>query len=59
MISPRVKWPESEANQSPLPGAEPRMNGTTQLHRFYVFMACTLTLIFYYFFNKRVGETCS
>jgi hypothetical protein len=40
-ISPRVKWPESEANQSPLPSAEPRMGGAKLLLLFCVFMACT------------------
>jgi hypothetical protein len=39
-ISPRVKWPESEANQSLLPSPEPRMGGAILLLRLYVFMAC-------------------
>ena len=46
------KWPESEANQSPLPSAVPRMNGSTLLHRFYVFVACTLTSTFKLFLQQ-------
>jgi hypothetical protein len=51
-ISPRVKWAESEANQSPLPSPEPRMDGAILHLRFYVFMACTWTLLFITFLTS-------
>jgi hypothetical protein len=40
-ISSRVKWPKGEANQSPIPSAEQRMEGAMLRLRLFVFMACT------------------